>query len=225
MTKTIENLFIYSAIYSSLLPILFFLFYFNKATESKVLITAIIYSVIEFVTNITSDNVPMRTIILLYSIFTIVEYLLFAILLYLLIQNSVVRKILIWVSILFFLFSIIYYLNVHYKLLDSVPIGVETILVLTFAFYFLYQEMDIQSAVLIYQRFSFWIIAGIMIYLAGSFFIYIFANQVTSEIRHDYWVFQNAFTIVKNICFLISILIFIKNKKVVSPKKRVELMY
>jgi hypothetical protein len=79
--------------------------------------------------------------------------------------------------------------------------------------------MDEQSEILIYHRYPFWIVAGIMIYLAGSFFIYIYATQVDIQTRHEYWVFQNAFTIIKNIFFIISLLVYKKKNRISVQKK------
>jgi hypothetical protein len=61
----------------------------------------------------------------------------------------------------------------------------------------------------IYSRFSFWIILGMMIYLAGSFFIYIFATQfyLDEKTLAKYWIFTNIFSILKNIFFTIAIFI------------------
>ncbi|MGV3530503.1 MAG: hypothetical protein ACO1OO_16485 [Flavisolibacter sp.] len=56
--------------------------------------------------------------------------------------------------------------------------------------------------------------------MAGSFFIYIFSNQLLSEGKSDevakYWVFTNIFSILKNIFFVIAIIL---NAKEADPKK------
>jgi len=215
MTKTIENLFIYTAVYTALIPIGLYIFFWKRLNKVYPLLIIIIYSLIEFLTNLVSDELRSQRsqLVILYSFFTIVEYALFACFFYLLISNIKIRKIIIVASIAFMIFSCCYFLFVKYRFLDSVPIGVETILVLTYAFYYLFEQLEPTTNSLIYQRYHFWLVAGIMIYLAGSFFIYIFANQVDNKTRHDYWVFQNAFTILKNMCFGISIITYTRNKK------------
>ena len=58
-----------------------------------------------------------------------------------------------------------------------------------------------------------------MIYLAGSFFIYVFAKQVDKEILNQYWFLTNVFYIIKNIFFAIGILTFRKtNQKSIVPE-------
>jgi hypothetical protein len=69
------------------------------------------------------------------------------------------------------------------------------------------------SQILIYNRYHFWIVCAFMIYLSGSFFIYIFANQVDQNTLNIYWMFTNVFTILKNVFFSISILVFRKRTR------------
>jgi heme/copper-type cytochrome/quinol oxidase subunit 2 len=54
-----------------------------------------------------------------------------------------------------------------------------------------------------------------MIYLSGSFFIYLFANQIPLKDLPQYWMFTDIFYILKNVLFLIAILVFALQK----PKK------
>ena len=59
----------------------------------------------------------------------------------------------------------------------------------------------------VYSRFSFWVVLGMMLYLAGSFFIYIYASRLDSGEVGKYWIFTNIFSILKNIFFTIAILL------------------
>ncbi|MCW3074448.1 MAG: hypothetical protein JWP69_1517 [Flaviaesturariibacter sp.] len=219
MTKTIENLFIYTAVYSALLPFLLFFLFYIKTKQQGLLQIVILYSFIEFITNFTSFYLSVSVIRILYSAFTVIEYLLFAYCFYTLIKSPFIRKGIIYASLLYFIFAIFYFLLTKYKTLDSVPIGVETVLILIYAFYNLYEEMDSPSQILIYNKYQFWIVGGIIMYLAGCFFIYIFANQVDAATFRQYWMFTNIFTTLKNVLFSISILVFLKQRNQTSLKK------
>lgn len=210
MTKTIENLFYYTSTYSTLIPILFFLIFIQKCKKEKILKIVFYYSCILFLTDTATFFLSMKAVIFSYFIFTNIEYLLFSSLFYILITNTQLKKIIIISNAAFIIFSITYFMIVGNHALDSIPIGVETIFILFFAFFYLYEQMESTSQTLIYDRYAFWFVAGIMIYLAGSFFIYIFSNQVDKETRYLYWMFTNLFTIVKNILFAIGILIYKK---------------
>jgi uncharacterized Tic20 family protein len=91
--------------------------------------------------------------------------------------------------------------------IDSIPIGIEAILILIFSFYYLYEQMKDTETLFVYSRYTFWIVLGMMLYLAGSFFIYIYASQLPPNQVGKYWIFTNIFSILKNIIFAIAIFI------------------
>jgi hypothetical protein len=219
MTKTIENLLVFLAIYTPLLPVILFFIFYKKARNQKIFFFLIAYSFIEFSINVIANNLDESYILSLYAVFTVLEYLLFASLLYTLVHSEKIRVAIKIASIGFLIFISIYYLSVQLKSLDSIPIGIETVLVLGYSFLFLYEEMELESQILIYNRFSFWIVSGIMIYLGGSFFIYVFANQVDNATKHTFWAFQNVFSIIKNILFSLSIYIYYKKALLKNIKK------
>lgn len=69
----------------------------------------------------------------------------------------------------------------------------------------------------VYSRYPFWIVLGMMLYLAGSFFIYIYASQLPPKELGKYWVFTNIFSILKNIFFTIAIILN-ANEKIGNKK-------
>lgn len=222
MAETIENLFIYIATYSPLLPIAIFLVFFssNKLVgKNRILLLITTYSLIEFSVNFTTFWVSAKFTKIMYSFFTAIEYGFFVCVLFSLIRDKLSQKILIFSSAGFYVFWTLYKIFGRYRVLDSIPIGVETILILLFAFRYLYEQMDKVEDGFIYNRFPFWIVAGIMLYLAGSFFCYLFANQVDAKTRNVFWMFQNVFATLKCIFFATSILIF-QNQLQARPRLR-----
>jgi uncharacterized membrane protein YedE/YeeE len=65
----------------------------------------------------------------------------------------------------------------------------------------------------IYNKYEFWVIIGFLIYLAGSFFIYIYANQLDPKFIYNYWFLTNIFYIIKNVLFAIGIHTYVKNDR------------
>jgi hypothetical protein len=60
-----------------------------------------------------------------------------------------------------------------------------------------------------------------MIYLSGTFFIYIFANQIPKDEVALYWSFTYIFLGIMNILFSIGILLLgLKPKKNTKPKAK-----
>ena len=207
-TKTIENLFNYLASYSHFLPIIFFLLFFRKSSSRRVLWIIVIYSLYNYLTDlglIYLNHKPTR--VFLYSSFTFFEFILFTSAIYLIINNRGFRKFIVAISILFTVFILIYNFYVKVVGIDSIPIGIEAIIILILSFYYLYEQMKDPENLFVYSRFSFWVVLGMMLYLAGSFFIYIYASRLDDSEVGKYWIFTNIFSIIKNIFFTIAILL------------------
>jgi hypothetical protein len=206
MAKTIEDLFVYLRHAFDLLIILLFIVNFSKFKAEKGLIAIVCYCFIDLVITLTENyaNVSDVAFVLLFAIFTFFEYLIFSYFLWLNIKNPKFRKSILYVSTAFIIFLIIY--NATTKLVlnvDSVPIGIETILILIYSFYYFFEQMKDTTNLFIYNKYSFWIITGFMIYLSGSFFIYIFGSQIDEVVLEQYWFLTNVFYIIGTILFAI----------------------
>ena len=214
-TNIIENLFVYLAIFAPFVPILLFMFNWKGCKTSRPLWTIILYCFfVDFLISYAMGYAHHKVKITLYAAFTFFEYLAFAYFIFLYIRKRAFKKLILFASLVFLAFIIVYYLTVPFNNIDSIPIGFETILVMIFSFYYLYEEMNNSSTLFIYSKPAFWIVIGIVLYLAGNFFIYIFAGSflTKAEIRH-YWFITNIFSIIKNVFFCIAILIHTKPTK------------
>jgi hypothetical protein len=151
---------------------------------------------------------------LLYSLFTVLETIAFVTFLFLELKNQHVKKALTMIGLCFLIFNFLFPMLYNEKLIDSVQIGVETIIILVFSFYYLYEETNDTSTLYIYSTSQFWVIIGMVLYLSGSFFIYLFADSIGEAQAKKYWPFTNVFSVMKNLFFAIAIII---NSK--PPKK------
>jgi hypothetical protein len=174
------------------------------------------YGIINFLINILQykEFFSPQIDFFFFAAFTFFEYLFFTYFLYLEIKSKTFKRILAYTSCLFILFLLFYNLNAEVRGIDSVPIGIETILIMLFSFRYLYEQMNDTTTLFVYSKPSFWIILGFLIYLSGSFFIYIFANQSREAIK--FWYLTNVFSILKTVLFSIAILL---NKKTKSKPK------
>jgi hypothetical protein len=167
---------------------------------------------IEFLVNLIMGYVPHRPLkITLYASFTFFEFLFFSYFFYLQIRSKTFKKYMIVSSTLFCLFIVIYYLTVKFSRIDSLPIGIETIFIIIFSFYYLYEELNNTTTLFIYTKPAFWIILGMVLYLSGSFFIYIASGYYSKDIVGRYWFVTNILTVIKNIFFCIAIISHAKN--------------
>jgi len=79
--------------------------------------------------------------------------------------------------------------------------------------------MNDVSGTFVYNKPPFWMIVGMMLYLGGSFFIYIFANQIGNQALIQYWFLTYLFYILKNILFFIGIMFYFTKSKNPLPAK------
>jgi hypothetical protein len=129
------------------------------------------------------------------------------------IKSKNLKKIISLLSITFIVFIGTYLIIARHQKIDSISIGIETILILVYSFYYLYEQMNNTDNLFIYNKYEFWVIIGFLIYLAGSFFIYIYANQLDPKFIYNYWFLTNIFYIIKNVLFAIGIHTYVKNDR------------
>lgn len=207
---------------SDVLIVIFFLFSFKKVKSEKKLWTIFIYCSSSLLLNYIGEQVlPYSYKYVFYTLFTLFEYLLFSYFLILAIKSRLFHRIMYLAAVFFILFIICYLIVARNQRIDSLSIGIETILIIVYSFYFLWEQMNNTSTLFIYSKYEFWIITGLLIYLAGSFFIYIYANQIDEKFIYNYWFLTNVFYITKNIFFAIGIFNYIKKfRKQTYPSKK-----
>jgi hypothetical protein len=153
-------------------------------------------------------NTPAAVRKIVYAFFTLFEFFSFSYFIFLNIVNKTFKKIILVLGAMFLVFVSIYYFFASLNQVDSIPIGIESIFILIFSAYFLYEQVNNPNNFFIYNDFRFWIVLGFMIYLSGSFFIYLLANQIPKEELVQYWMFTDIFYTLKNVLFSIGILAY-----------------
>jgi hypothetical protein len=153
-----------------------------------------------------------------YFIYTLLEYSTFASLLFINIRNKKARFWGICISLVFAVFQYLFNFVIRFKSFDSIPIATETLVLLVFSIYFFYEQFKDTSSLYIYYHYCFWFTIGILIYLCGSLFIYVFADQMTTEQVNQFWFFTYVVEIVKNLLFTVAIIIY-SRKQNFKPKK------
>jgi len=211
-TKTIENLFSILHYASEILVILVFLIFVKQLIKDKGLVFILTYTLLDLLLNYYYRNINRKLYLYLWSTFTFVEYIVFTYFLWANIKSKIFRALILWLSAFFIVFTSIYNVQTNFRNIDSIPIGVETILILVYSFYYLYEQMNDNSTLFIYSKYQFWIVIGFLIYLAGSFFIFIFSSKWTSvDFFAKYWYVTNGFYAFMNLMFIIAF--FMKAKK------------
>jgi hypothetical protein len=188
-------------------------FFFSKTKNNKSLWFIVLSCLLSLLILLASTLVSDREKHYFYSLFVLVEYLLFAFFLWNNLQNNKSKVILLFLSICFSVFIIISTISFKIRRLDSISIGIESIIILTFCIYLLFEMLNSVRDMFIYYDFRFWIIIGIVLYLAGSFFLYIFDETLSPNQRNHIWFLTWVFYIIKALFFSLSIIVSLKRSK------------
>ena len=144
-------------------------------------------------------------------IYTVLEYLFFTALFYYNIENKKYKKIIIVLSSLFIAFEVIYVLVIEKHRVDSISIGLESILVFIFIFLFFFESLNNIKGENIYSHHCFWIAAGLLFYLGGSFFINIMASSFSDEEFAKYFYLNYIADTIKTLLFAVAFIFIKKN--------------
>jgi hypothetical protein len=221
-SKVIEKLFEHIVVYSYLILPLLYLLFKDKKKEGGILA---IYGLVIGLLLFFYSDFPKEQRKLYQTLFTFFEYTFFTILLYYNIESEKYKKVFLPLSILFYTFQIIHYFAFTGTRIDSIPIGVESILVFIYIFLFFLENLNSPKEIYIYNHPGFWICVGLLLYLGGSFFIYILAPEFSDEEFAKYWYFNYIADTIKTFMFAISFLFLSKKTNISSTKKTPNVPY
>jgi hypothetical protein len=208
--------------YSYLLPIVVSLVFFKKANPKKVLVIVGVYCSVFFVLNVFFKVLQRDwTRSVYYFTYTLLEYSTFVALLFINIRDKRAKFFGLCISILFAVFLYLFNFVIKFIKFDSIPIAAETLVLLVFIIYFFYEQFRDPSSLYIYNHYCFWFAIGILIYLCGSLFIYVYGDQMTLEQILRFWFFTYVVEIIKNILFTVAIVIYCRNFTFKHQKKHI----
>lgn len=218
----------YISIFSALLPIIVGLLFFKrlKPWHLWVIIFYGIYSFVndEVIVYKLTNHLPYKRYLFT---FTIVEYLAFATFLWSVIKHPLVKKAIIITSIAFTLFCL-YTLLIRPKIgnFDSVQTSIEAIVVIVFSLIYLFEEINKPQVAFIYSSYKFWIVIGMFLYMAGTFFLFIYASTLSAKEVNNYWIINYISNILKNVLFALAMVVHAKEKPAqkIYPKKQLHVL-
>lgn len=142
----------------------------------------------------------------LLSFFTILEYILFSTVIYSYLKKNIFKKIILAISPLFLAFSVILLIQANTSNIDSTTITVENIIIIIFCLFFFFEEISEPRVTFIYSINKFWVIAGILIYSTGTFFLFMFSENLSDDEWDKWSIINYVFTILKNSSFSIAVI-------------------
>jgi hypothetical protein len=219
-SKVIENLFSYISGYADYLPFALFLLFIGKLRSEKGLWIIFAYCSVSILGDLlftTLESLPPDASRYYNSFLTFFEYICFSGFIWLSVRNKIMRRIILLFSLAFITFLAFYFFTAKRSRIDSIPIGVETLLILSFSFYLLFEMSNLIKDSYINYNYRFWVVIGFMLYLSGSFFIYLYANQLAPGEGRKFAVLIDIFYILKNIFFAIAMIICYRQPKPKNP--------
>lgn len=212
MVQYIEAFFLYISIGSHLFPLILFLIFYsrNRKKVIKVVLFYCLYALINdlFLIDLFNLKTGKRVAFTLYSLFTVVEYVLFSVSLYLILKKRSFKKIIAFALPVFIVICTYqFYLDIYKSPIDSISITVEYIFLIAFCLFYFFEELNEPNTTFIYSSYKFWIILGILIYSTGTFFFFMQSSQFSAEQYAKWLVINYVFNVIKNVFFGIAIII------------------
>ena len=91
---------------------------------------------------------------------------------------------------------------------DSIAVRCRIYLIILLCIYYLIVQLKGTNNLFVYSTSNFWIIITFLIYLSGTFFLYIMAENMINDkaFRIQYIIINSVFNIIKNILLSIAML-------------------
>lgn len=193
------------------MPLIFY-FIFRKKNNSRELRAICYYSIYSFINDALSyylfvlQNSKNSNGYVLYNLFTIVEFGCFCYLIAIAINNKRLNKILTGTFILFSILAVANYFLTDSDSITSPIDGIKGVFTICLCIYFFYNQLKGYDSSLLYTTQRFWIIIAFLIYVAGTFFLYLLAeNRIKDKgFQVNYFIINSSFIIIKNILLCVA---------------------
>jgi len=168
-----------------------------------------LYVILSFLTDFSYGILPKSKLIefYLFSGFTLIEYSFFSYFIYANLHSKGIKRFIIGGSALFYGFAIFVLFETTTYTFDSLPATIESILIILYCIFFFFEELNVLENSFIYSSKKFWIIVGILIYLAATLFLFISTTYLTAQQKKSYWSIIYMSNILKNVLFSIAFLL------------------
>lgn len=212
--------------FSALLPAIIFLFRFPKTPDEKLLWVVFFYLLLSFFSDVLTiwNITPGNFTTLQNTIFTIFEFLMFITYLSLSLKNKFIVKLSSVVAFCYTVFASFYILLNKKKHEDyyTLVTTIENVIIITLCVIVLYNFIKTPQILFIYSYSQFWIVIGILFYLAGTFFLSLVLKELPNQEQEKYWILNLFSNILKNIFFTIA---FLMKKNTLTNQSSIKSQY
>lgn len=141
------------------------------------------------------------------DIYTVAEYLFFSAFLYHITTLPKFKRVLILLSAIFILFFLCDYFFLRKpQAFNSTISGVEAVMVIILCVIYFFEQIRHPTAALIYSSINFWIIISFLLYLSGTFFLFILTENMIQDrtFLRQYSIINSIFVIIKYVILAIA---------------------
>jgi hypothetical protein len=190
--------------------VFFLLFKKNNSEKTlRVIFYYILYCIINEALGYYFQVIHFENYFIFFRLFTIAEFSFFSFFYLYIIPPGLVKKAVFPILGLFVILAVgNFFLSIHSDSFDSITIGIESILIILMCIYYLFVQIKGANNLFLYSTSNFWIIISFLIYISGTFFLYIMAkymfNDRSFQIQYD--IINSIFNILKNILLSVAML-------------------
>ena len=119
----------------------------------------------------------------------------------------------------YLIYSLITFSNSSF---DSVPSGITAMVFFIYCIFFLFERVKDPTSLFLYSSPAFWVVVAIIIYSAGTFFPFIYAQSYINkpDFENEYKLIHSTLYIAKNLLFSAAMLITEKTIKSPYPMNK-----
>ena len=156
----------------------------------------------------------------LINIYILIEAYLIFYLFFILLNTSRVWKLAIIAGSLILTTNWVYFNFIQngFYMLDDFNNGLATLFVIIYSIVFFFSQLKNTNNLFIYATPSFWIVSAILIYKAGTLFLFLYFNTLQQPEQANYYFINTIFNILKNI--LLAIGFILQPKTIYSRQSR-----
>jgi hypothetical protein len=90
---------------------------------------------------------------------------------------------------------------------DSIYNGGATLLLIVFSLAFFYYQLSRPDTLFVYASPAFWIVVAVLIYKAGTFFLFLYTNSLSQHEKENFYVINSLLYFLQNLLFAIAFMI------------------
>jgi hypothetical protein len=85
--------------------------------------------------------------------------------------------------------------------------GGATLLIIVFSLVYFYKQLNNPENLFVYSTPPFWIVVAVLLYKAGTFFLFLYTNSLSQNEKENFYLFNSVFYLLQNVLLAISFMI------------------